>query len=101
MEFRRARTLDESLDLLADLGEDACLLAGGTDGSDGPTEAGGAFADGGTVERGRAAGVAAAELLADNDSHRFFSHEGGLVVTGPTATNVMHLALLWIQPVAA
>jgi glycerate-2-kinase len=77
------------------------LLAAGTDGSDGPTDAAGAFADGGTVARGRRAGVDARTALADNDSHGFFTAEGGLLRTGPTATNVMDLALLRIEPAAA
>jgi glycerate-2-kinase len=75
-------------------GAPAALLAAGTDGSDGPTEAAGAYADEGSVERGRRAGVDAAAALAENDSHSFFSAEGGLFVTGPTGTNVMDLALL-------
>lgn len=71
----------------------AALLALGTDGTDGPTEAAGAYVDAGTVARGRAAGVHAEEALAANDSHGFFAREGGLIVTGPTGTNVMDLVL--------
>jgi len=74
------------------------LLAAGTDGVDGPTSAAGAFADCGTVSRGRAAGVDAQRALAENDSHGFFAVEGGLLVTGPTGTNVMDLALVRIDP---
>jgi len=70
------------------------LLAAGTDGSDGPTPAAGAFADGGTVARGTAAGVDARGALADNDAHGFFVREGGCFVTGPTGTNVMDLVLV-------
>jgi glycerate-2-kinase len=74
------------------------LLAAGTDGSDGPTDAAGAFADEGTVERGRRAGVDALAALAENDSYGFFAAEGGLWVTGPTRTNVMDLALVRVEP---
>ena len=70
------------------------LLAAGTDGSDGPTDAAGAFADGGTLWRGAAASVDARSALAANDSYGFFAAEGGLLRTGPTGTNVMDLALL-------
>ncbi len=73
---------------------DVALLAGGTDGSDGPTDAAGAFADGGTVARGRARGLDARAALANNDSHGFFRAEGGCYVTGPTRTNVMDLAIV-------
>lgn len=74
------------------------LLAAGTDGTDGPTDAAGAFADSGTVARGRAAGVDARAALAANDSYGFFAAEGGLLRTGPTGTNVMDLALLLVDP---
>jgi len=77
--------------------EGLALLAAGTDGTDGPTDAAGAFADGGTLARGRARGRDAARDLAENDSHSFFRAEGGLLVTGPTRTNVMDLALLKIE----
>ncbi len=74
--------------------DDVAILAAGTDGSDGPTDAAGAFADGGTVARGRAAGVSARACLADNDAYGFFDREGGLVRTGPTGSNVRDLVLV-------
>jgi len=73
------------------------ILAAGTDGSDGPTDAAGAFADGGTLERARARHLDAAAALAENDSYGFFAAEGGLLVTGPTRTNVMDLVLLHVD----
>jgi glycerate-2-kinase len=72
------------------------LLAAGTDGRDGPTDAAGAHADGGTAARGRALGLDPAAALEDNDSHGFFAAEGGLFRIGPTGTNVMDLVLLRI-----
>ena len=74
------------------------LLAAGTDGIDGPTDAAGAYADGGTVARGSELGVDAHAALADNDSHGFFDREGGILRTGPTGTNVMDLAFLYVDP---
>jgi glycerate-2-kinase len=73
--------------------EGVALLAAGTDGTDGPTDAAGAFADGATVARGRAAGRDAAADLEANDSHAFFAAEGGLFRTGPTRTNALDLVL--------
>jgi glycerate-2-kinase len=73
------------------------ILAAGTDGSDGPTDAAGAFADGGTVERARSRRLDADAALAENDSYTFFAAEGGLLVTGPTQTNVMDLVLLRVD----
>jgi glycerate-2-kinase len=75
----------------------ATLLAAGTDGSDGPTSAAGAFADGATLARARRLGLDARGALARNDSGAFFEAEGGLFTTGPTRTNVMDLVLLWID----
>jgi glycerate-2-kinase len=74
------------------------LLAAGTDGTDGPTDAAGAFADGGTVKRGAAHGLDARAALADNDAYGFFSTEGGVLRTGPTRTNVMDLAFAYVAP---
>jgi len=74
------------------------LLAAGTDGSDGPTDAAGAYADGGNVQRGRARGESAAARLEDDDSYRFFANEGGLLRTGPTGTNVRDLVLACAMP---
>jgi hydroxypyruvate reductase len=74
------------------------ILAAGTDGSDGPTDAAGAFADSGTVERAALRGLSAERALADNDAYSFFAGEGGLLVTGPTRTNVMDLAFILVQP---
>jgi glycerate-2-kinase len=79
-------------------GPPCALLACGTDGSDGPTDAAGAYADEGTLRRGVLAGVDAREALSRNDSYGFFSAEGGLLVTGPTGTNVMDLVLLRVDP---
>jgi glycerate-2-kinase len=76
------------------------LLAAGSDGRDGPTEAAGAFADGGSVARGRALGLDARACLDANDSHGFFAREGGALVTGPTGTNVMDLVLVHVAPAA-
>jgi glycerate 2-kinase len=72
---------------------DVLLLCGGTDGTDGPTDAAGAVADGYTIGRSRLAGLSAAGYLARNDSYAFFRTLDDLVVTGPTHTNVMDLQI--------
>jgi glycerate-2-kinase len=77
---------------------DTALLAAGTDGRDGPTDAAGAFVDGGSVARGRALGLDARAALENNDSYGFFSAAGGLLRTGPTRTNVMDLVLAYAAP---
>jgi hydroxypyruvate reductase len=69
-------------------GTAAALLAAGTDGIDGPTDAAGGCVDGGTARRARAAGLEPAEALRATDSHRLLAATDDLVVTGPTGTNV-------------
>ncbi|MGH7366249.1 MAG: MOFRL family protein, partial [Candidatus Rokuibacteriota bacterium] len=73
-------------------------LAAGTDGTDGPTEAAGALADGQTAQRAREAGQDPRARLAENDSSPVFAALGDLVVTGPTNTNLLDLYLLFIDP---
>jgi len=77
--------------------EGLCLLAASTDGSDGPTDAAGAFADASLLEAARAAGLEPEAYLADNDSYSFFDRIGGLLRTGPTNTNVCDLQLLVVD----
>ncbi len=72
------------------------VLSGGTDGTDGPTDAAGAIADGTTLARAAALGMNAHGYLADNDSYHFFEPLGDLLDTGPTGTNVMDVRLLLV-----
>ncbi len=70
------------------------VFSAGTDGTDGPTDAAGAVADGKTLARAEEQGLSAARYLADNDSYHFFEALGDLVKTGPTMTNVMDLRIV-------
>ncbi len=72
------------------------VLSGGTDGTDGPTDAAGAIADGDTMRRAHELGLDAAAYLEDNDSYHFFEKLGDLITTGPTNTNVMDLRLILV-----
>jgi glycerate 2-kinase len=74
------------------------LLSAGTDGIDGPTDAAGAFVDGYTVHRARAYDLDPAQVLAENDSYRFFRTLGDLFSPGPTGTNVMDLKIALLFP---
>jgi hydroxypyruvate reductase len=75
--------------------EDALLvLAGGTDGTDGPTDAAGGIADAGTVARGERGGRSARVALDDNDAYTFLSAAGDLLRSGPTNTNLLDLYLV-------
>lgn len=72
--------------------QNVVVLSAGTDGSDGPTDAAGAIADGRTLARD----PRAAEFLVRNDSYHYFEGLGDLIVTGPTNTNVMDVRLILV-----
>jgi len=74
--------------------KDVVVLAGGTDGTDGPTDAAGGFADGETVARLRTAGVDPRAALDANDAHAALGASGDLLVSGPTNTNLLDLYLV-------
>lgn len=73
------------------------LISAGTDGTDGPTDAAGAIVDGNTISEARTAGLDPAVYLENNDSYHFFKKTGGLLITGPTGTNVMDLQIVLID----
>jgi len=76
--------------------EDVVVLAGGTDGNDGPTDAAGAIANGRTLARARAQGLDPFDYLKRNDAYHFFQPLEDLVITGPTRTNVMDVYMLLV-----
>jgi len=76
--------------------EGVVVLSGGTDGTDGPTDAAGGIVDGTTVQRARDKGLDARSYLERNDSYPFLKTVGDLLITGPTLTNVMDLRLVLI-----
>jgi hydroxypyruvate reductase len=74
---------------------DVALVALGTDGEDGPTDAAGAVVTGDTLRRARQSGLDPQAYLQNNDSYAFFASLGDLIKTGPTGTNVNDLAFLF------
>jgi hydroxypyruvate reductase len=76
--------------------EDVVVLSGGTDGTDGPTDAAGAIAGASTFVRAGNLGLDPGAFLARNDSYGFFEPLGDLLRTGPTNTNVMDIRLMLI-----
>jgi glycerate 2-kinase len=77
--------------------DDVLVLSAGTDGTDGPTDAAGAFADGTTVKRGEEIGRDPYQHLENNDAYPFFAALGDLLTTGPTNTNVMDLRVILVR----
>ena len=70
------------------------FLSAGTDGSDGPTDAAGAFVTPALMEKMKTISAQAAASLAENDAYNFFSNTGNLFKTGPTYTNVCDIQIL-------
>jgi glycerate 2-kinase len=77
--------------------EEILMMSAGTDGTDGPTDAAGAFADGKTLTRAKTMGLDPWSFLKENDSYHFFEKLGDLILTGPTGTNVMDLRILLVK----
>lgn len=73
------------------------FLSGGTDGTDGPTDATGAVVDSFTSENSSNLLLDMEQYIANCDSYNFFKQEGGLIKTGPTQTNVMDLMIVLID----
>jgi len=76
------------------------LLAAGTDGIDGPTDAAGGLVDGATTARLLGQGLDPARGLAENDSTTALDAAGATVRTGPTGTNVMDIVLVAVAGAA-
>lgn len=74
------------------------VLAAGTDGTDGPTDAAGAVVDGDTVASARKQALDPTKALVENDAYPLFHQTGELVMTGPTGTNVMDLYAALVLP---
>jgi hydroxypyruvate reductase len=72
------------------------VLAGGTDGNDGPTDAAGAIVYSHTLARARTEGLDPFDYLSRNDSYHFFQPLEDLVITGPTRTNVMDVYMVLV-----
>jgi hydroxypyruvate reductase len=72
------------------------ILSGGTDGTDGPTDAAGGFAVGTSAARAASAGVDLRAALAANDAYTALEALGNLVMTGPTGTNVMDVIVILV-----
>ena len=73
--------------------KNACLLSLGSDGTDGPTDAAGGYVDGDSFDALREKGLVPHEILQNNDAYHALRAVGGLIVTGPTGTNVNDLCL--------
>lgn len=75
-----------------------CIFSIGSDGTDGPTDAAGGYVDGATAGVLRKMGIHISDVLQNNDAYTALKAADGLIVTGPTGTNVNDVAVVLIQP---
>ncbi len=75
----------------------AAVFSVGSDGTDGPTDAAGGYADGDTASALRAQGIRIDDVLQNNDAYHALEKTGGLIITGATGTNVNDVAVALIR----
>ena len=92
---------NQELALSAALGIDGlsnvAIFSVGSDGTDGPTDAAGGYADGDTAATLREKGLDPQAYLDNNDAYNALKATDGLIITGPTGTNVNDVAVLLIS----
>ena len=76
--------------------DNVAVFSFGSDGTDGPTDAAGGFADGYTKQQLAEQGIAISDVLDQNDAYHALAKTGGLLITGATGTNVNDLSVLLI-----
>ena len=77
--------------------KNAAVFSVGSDGTDGPTDAAGGYADGGTAGELRAKGLDIFSILQNNDAYHALLETSGLIMTGPTGTNVNDVAVALLR----
>jgi hydroxypyruvate reductase len=77
--------------------KNAALFSIGSDGTDGPTDAAGGYVDGSTADVLKSKNMNVYEMLENNDAYNALKECGGLIITGPTGTNVNDLTVLLIK----
>lgn len=78
-------------------GLDAAVFSVGSDGTDGPTDAAGGYVDGESAAALAAKGLDVFEVLQSNDAYHALKAVDGLLVTGPTGTNVNDVAVALLR----
>jgi len=77
--------------------ENTAVFSVGSDGTDGPTDAAGGYVDASTRDVLAKQGIMIPDVLKDNDAYHALKAADGLVITGPTGTNVNDLSVLLIK----
>ena len=74
-------------------GLNAAIFSVGSDGTDGPTDAAGGYVDGDALSELQDKGLDVFRILQNNDAYHALQAVGGLIMTGPTGTNVNDVAV--------
>jgi len=74
--------------------ENTLVFSLGSDGTDGPTEAAGGMVDCLTLGRLRGLGLNIDKIIENNDSYHGLKAVNGLIITGPTGTNVNDVSVV-------
>lgn len=77
--------------------KNAAVFSVGSDGTDGPTDAAGGYTDGDTVAELKNYGLTVDDVLNNNDAYHALQKTGGLIMTGPTGTNVNDVAVALLR----
>ena len=77
--------------------EQTAVFSVGSDGTDGPTDAAGGYVDGDTCSKLLEKGILISRVLQQNDAYHALAQCEGLVITGPTGTNVNDLSVVLIK----
>ena len=77
--------------------KETAVFSVGSDGTDGPTDAAGGYVDQDTNATLLSLGINIYDVLKDNDAYHALKKTEGLVITGPTGTNVNDVAVVLIK----
>ncbi|MBR5489441.1 MAG: glycerate kinase, partial [Firmicutes bacterium] len=78
--------------------DNVAVFSVGSDGTDGPTDAAGGYVDGNTAAAVlKKDGRTIEKVLTENDAYHALKASGGLIITGPTGTNVNDVAVVLVQ----
>ena len=75
----------------------ACVISAGSDGTDGPTDAAGGYVDYETADVLKEMGISIYDTLRNNDAYHALQAVNGLIITGPTGTNVNDVAVALVR----
>ena len=77
--------------------ENLAVFSVGSDGTDGPTDAAGGYTDGETAGKLKKNGMSVHDVLKENDAYNALKITNGLIITGPTGTNVNDVAVALVR----